>query len=249
MATRVAPSRSARSSSGSQRDAVTSTRSSVATAAAAPIGVATREAEAVSKGTKGTPRSIEVVRASGAHRVSVQSTVASAASRYAVARANHPRRPVGPWATIPDARWGVGEPFATPGGRVGGEGRMTATPTKASSPSATLSQKISRHPATARTSAPSSGPTTEPISCTAPTTPSGIPRRPGGQRSATSARVAGTRPPPPRPWRKRPPTMTGSSTAAAVTAEPMTKTTRHHSRIRRRSTRSDTRPMSGRTAM
>ncbi len=45
---------------------------------------------------------------------------------------------------------------------------MTAYNTRAA---ATLSQKIARHPDHARTSAPSTGPSTDPSSCTAPTTP------------------------------------------------------------------------------
>ena len=67
-----------------------------------------------------------------------------------------------------------------------------------------LSQKITRQSATARTTAPKTGPRTSRAPGPRPTTPSGVPRRPAGQRSATRARVAGTRPPPPMPWRTRP---------------------------------------------
>ena len=48
------------------------------------------------------------------------------------------------------------------------------------SPTARLIAKIARQSATARTAAPKSGPSTEPISCTAETTPSGTPRRSTG---------------------------------------------------------------------
>ena len=73
------------------------------------------------------------------------------------------------------------------------------------------SQKIARQSPTARTTAPYNGPRTAPSSCTAPTTPSGRPRFSGGQRSATSASVAGTSPPPPTPWMNRPVTIDGRS--------------------------------------
>src|SRR5699024_12547014 len=58
-------------------------------------------------------------------------------------------------------------------------------------------QKRSRQSPSARITAPYRGPSTLPSSWTAPTTPSGSPRRSGGQASATSARVGGIRPPPP----------------------------------------------------
>ena len=122
---------------------------------------------------------------------------------------------------------------------------MTASTTAA----AALTQKIARHDHTARIAAPSSGPSTDPTSCTADTIPSAMPRRPRGSRSATRASVAGTSPPPPMPWMTRPPTMTGRSTASAVTTLPRPNSTRHHSNTRWRETRSDSRPMSGSTAM
>src|ERR1035437_8047028 len=108
-------------------------------------------------------------------------------------------------------------------------------------PSQTLSQKIARQSATASTAAPSNGPRTLPSSWTAPTTPSGVPRRFAGHRSATSASVAGTSPPPN--------TSTGSSTETAVMAEPTTKRDRQKNRILCRATRSESLPISGRTAM
>jgi len=51
------------------------------------------------------------------------------------------------------------------------------------------------------------------------------------------------------PLQHLPPTSTGSSTETAVMAEPTTKTDRQKSRILWRATRSESRPISGRTAM
>ena len=97
---------------------------------------------------------------------------------------------------------------------------MTTTAPTRSRPSPALIQKMALQSAMTRTRAPSTGPSTDPSSCTAPTTPSGTPRRSGGQSWATIARVAGTSPPPPTPWTTRPLTSTGSSTASAVITEP-----------------------------
>ena len=48
------------------------------------------------------------------------------------------------------------------------------------SPTARLIAKIARQSETASTAAPKRGPSTDPISCTAETTPSGMPRRSTG---------------------------------------------------------------------
>ncbi len=63
--------------------------------------------------------------------------------------------------------------------------------------------------------------------------------------SATSARVAGTRPPPPTPWRNRPTTMLVRSYEAAVTSEPSAKTTSDPTRTGSRPRRSAIRPIRG----
>ncbi len=116
------------------------------------------------------------------------------------------------------------------------------------SPAAQLSQKIARQSAIASTAAPYSGPSTLPSSWTAPTMPSGTPRRRGGQRSATSASVAGTRPPPPTPWRNRPATIGTRPSAAAVTTEPTANSTSEPTSTGRRPRRSAMRPTNGSTA-
>ena len=129
--------------------------------------------------------------------------------------------------------------------RRSGAGPAARRATASTSPATRFSAKIASHSETARITAPYSGPTTLPSSWTAPTTPSGTPRRAGGYRSATSARVAGTRPPPPTPWRNRPVTMLGRSYAAAVTSEPRAKTTSDPTSTGSRPRRSATRPISG----
>ncbi len=107
---------------------------------------------------------------------------------------------------------------------------------------------MARHVLTVVSAAPYSGPTTLPISCTAPTTPSGTPRRRGGHRSATSASVTGTSPPPPAPCTVRPSTMTQSVFADAVSSDPAAKASRQKARTGPRPKMSDRRPSSGSTA-
>ena len=109
----------------------------------------------------------------------------------------------------------------------------------------TLSQKIVRHVLTVRMSAPYSGPATLPSSCAAPIAPSGTPRRAAGHRSATSARVTGTSPPPPSPCSARPATAEARSWADAVTSEPAAKTARQPRRTGRLPALSASLPRSG----
>jgi hypothetical protein len=182
------------------------------------MGVRSR-AVASPKGTKGSPSDTLVVKASGAASAKPVTASPTAVTTSGPQRGRAPSPP--PVRTM-----------------------RTASTT----PRIALSQKIIRQSETASTAAPSSGPSTDPSSCTAPTTPSGMPRRSAGHRSATIASVAGTNPPPPTPWTTRPATSVGRSVARAVTAEPTTKIARHQSRTRWRELRSAIRPMSGRTA-
>ena len=115
-------------------------------------------------------------------------------------------------------------------------------------PARALSQKIARQSETSRMAAPRTGPSTDPSSWTAPTTPSGKPRVSAGHLAATIARVAGTSPPPPTPCTTRPATRTVRSEASAVTADPTTKMARQPRRTRCLSSRSASRPIRGSTA-
>ena len=103
-----------------------------------------------------------------------------------------------------------------------------------SADSGRLIQKMVRHELCSTITAPYSGPSTLPSSCTAPTIPSGSPRRPTGHSSATSARVTGTSPPPPRPWMVRPATTMGSACAEAVSSDPQAKAARQATNTGRR---------------
>src|SRR6266545_752223 len=138
-------------------------------------------------------------------------------------------------------------PVTTASGRRG----ATAPCSRTASRTATirLIQKIQRQFATASTAAPNSGPSTEPSSWTAPTTPSGRPRRCAGHRSATSASVAGTRPPPPTPCRNRPVTTSDRSYDEAVISEPTANSSNAPTSTGVRPTTSAIRPISGSTAM
>ena len=141
-----------------------------------------------------------------------------------------------------------GEGQARPG-RDAGAGRRAAIPDGQPEPEQRLSQKIARQSATASTAAPASGPRTAPASCTAPTTPSGSDRRSGGQRSATSASVAGTSPPAPMPCSPRPRTAAPSETAVAVSSEPSANSSRQPTSTGTRPRRSASRPSSGSVAV
>ena len=247
-ATSRAPNRSTRRRVAHQRGAVTTARRPRTASAVIPIG-ATR-GEVPTTGTNGAPSVTSVTSAGGCARVSHANPSPSAVSSQ-----TRTRRPIPDSAPRPrtpgprdDDRDGTAD------GRADGRAGRTPTPRARTAayrirPAATLNQKIARQPDHARITAPSTGPSTEPSSCTAPTTPKGVPRRSAGHRSATSASVAGTSPPPPIPWSTRPPTSTPRSVASAVTADPATKTTRQPRSTRRRSRRSERRPMSGSTAM
>ena len=91
--------------------------------------------------------------------------------------------------------------------------RTTAT---RSAVSGRFTQKTERQPNASTMPAPYSGPSTDPASAAARTTPSPTSRRPAG----TAASAIGTRPPPPTAWTPRAATSDHSPDATAAQSDP-----------------------------
>ena len=168
---RPAPTRSASRSDPHQSRTSTSgaaASSNRATNAAASSRVTTPTREnqrepPPANGTKGAPRATEVTSRSGCR---ITSSIAVSASPPSSTPTQSSRRALHrvPWWRAPTGVVGASE----------------ATAAASTRPTARLIQKMSRQSPKASTTAPYNGPSTLPSSCTAPTTPSGTPRRSTG---------------------------------------------------------------------